>query len=228
MSRPHARLLLASASPRRRELLQLLGLPFEVTQADVDETPTEGEAPLALVARLSAAKAQDAARISSLSASCRPAAAAILACDTIVVFEGAIMGKPRDAAEAAAMLRRLRAREHDVCTAISLLNPGTGLHRTDVALTSLTMRPFTDEEVSAYVASGDPLDKAGAYAIQHAGFRPVAEFRGCYANVVGLPLCHLAKCLRAWGIRPQPGLPARCQAQTGRQCTVFPDILGGE
>jgi septum formation protein len=225
MSRPRARLLLASASPRRRELLKLLGLPFDVTQADIDETAGEGEAPLAFVARLSEAKA-GAALTLSLS-EIDPPAAAIVACDTIVVFEGEIIGKPRDPGQAEAMLRRLRAREHAVYTAVSVLDTDTGRRRADVARTSLTMRAYTDREILAYVASGDPLDKAGAYAIQHAGFHPVAELRGCYANVVGLPLCHLANCLLAWGIQSRPGLPARCQAHAGPTCTVFQDILGG-
>jgi predicted house-cleaning NTP pyrophosphatase (Maf/HAM1 superfamily) len=90
------------------------------------------------------------------------------------------------------------------------------------------MRPYSDAEVAAYVASGDPLDKAGAYAIQNASFHPVAEYRGCYANVVGLPLCHLARSLRTWEIEPLAGLPVRCQAHTGQTCSVFQAILGRE
>jgi len=219
------RLLLASASPRRRELLKLLGLPFDVTQADIDETPAEDETPLALVARLSEAKAQAAGTLRLIGVD-QPTAV-IDACDTIVVYEGDIMGKPRDPDEAQTMLRLLRGREHDVFTAVSLLDVDTDQRRTDVARTSLAMRAYTDEELLAYVASGDPLDKAGAYAIQHTGFHPVAEFQGCYTNVVGLPLCHLSRCLHAWGFDTQSGLPARCQAHTRRTCTVFQDILGG-
>lgn len=220
------RLLLASASPRRRELLKLLGLSFDVTQADIDETPGQGESPLELVARLSEAKAQ-AASMQPRSAETLPTAA-VVGCDTIVVFEGEILGKPRDSVEAEGMLRQLRARDHDVFTAVSLSDMNCGRRRTDVARTRLTMRAYTDEELLAYVASGDPLDKAGAYAIQHAGFHPVSEFTGCYTNVVGLPLCHLSRCLRAWGIDPQPGLPLRCQAHTGQTCSVFQDIIGRE
>jgi MAF protein len=216
MSTVAPRLLLASASPRRRELLGLIGLPFGLTRADIDETPAAGEPPVELVARLSSAKAR-AAR--------RPDAATVLACDTVVVFEGAVMGKPSGPDEATAMLHRLRAREHVVLTAISLLDPKTQHTATDVARTALRMRSYTAEEVAAYVATGDPLDKAGAYAIQHEGFHPVADFDGCYANVVGLPLCHLAVRLRAWGVEPRPGLPDRCQKHTGRHCTVFPSIL---
>jgi MAF protein len=221
MSTPHATLLLASASPRRRELLAILGLAFDVTAADIDETPISGETPLELVTRLGEAKAGAASE-----GLCEAHTPVVLACDTIVAIEGEVMGKPRDSEEAAAMLRRLEGREHQVFTAVSLLDTRSGRRQVDVARTDLTMRTYTEREIDDYVASGDPLDKAGAYAIQHAGFHPVSRFSGCYANVVGLPLCHLARCLRSWGIEPRPGWPGRCQAHTGRSCAVFPRILG--
>jgi MAF protein len=126
------------------------------------------------------------------------------------------------------MLRRLRGRSHSVYSAVTLLETTTGRTMADVAETRVTMRAYTDAEIAAYVASGDPLDKAGAYAIQHAGFHPVAELQGCYANVMGLPLCHLIRCLRAWDVVPplcEISVPAACQDYTGQRCPVHGIIL---
>ena len=228
------RLLLASRSPRRRELLALLGLPFEVTVADVAEDPLANESPAATVVRLSQAKARAACPAcpersrgerSRGTAVC--ADALIIACDTVVALDGELLGKPRDAAEALSVLRRLRGRSHAVFSAVTLLEPAAGRTSSDVAETRLVMRPYSDAEMAAYVASGDPLDKAGAYAIQHPGFHPVADLQGCYANVMGLPLCHLTRGLRAWNIEPPHDVPAACQAHTGRRCPVHATILAG-
>ena len=230
-------MLLASQSPRRRELLALLGLPFEVTVADVAEDPLADESPAATVVRLSQAKARAAC-------SARPECSRgersrgehgrgirpdvlIIACDTIVALDGELLGKPRDAAEALSVLRRLRGRSHAVFSAVTLLEPVDDRTSSDVAKTRLAMRTYTDAEMAAYVASGDPLDKAGAYAIQHSGFHPVAELQGCYTNVMGLPLCHLIRALRAWNIEPPHDVPAACQAHTGRRCPVYATILAG-
>jgi len=219
-------LLLASASPRRRELLALLGLPFDVTVANVDEIPQGDESPTTLVVRLSRDKARAAGERNQVFRK-KPGfgQSVIIACDTVVALDGEILGKPRDAAEAVSMLLRLRGRSHTVCSAVTLLDPATGRVLTGVAETQVTMRAYTDTEVAAYVASGDPLDKAGAYAIQHPGFHPVAALQGCYANVVGLPLCHLVRCLRAWQIEPPRDVPATCQAHTGHHCAVHATIL---
>jgi len=233
-------LLLASASPRRRELLALLGLPFEVTVADVDEDPLTDESPATLAARLSQAKACAAcsgpgpSTAACTSTRCTPTGLTgvptgiVIACDTVVALNGELLGKPRDATEAIAMLRRLGGRFHDVYSAVTLLEPATSRALTDMARTQVAMRAYSDDEIAAYVASGDPLDKAGAYAIQHAGFHPVAENQGCYANVVGLPLCHLARCLRTWKIEPLRHVPTACQAHTGRECKVYAGILNGQ
>ena len=210
-------LLLASQSPRRRELLALLGLPFDVAASDVAEIPRPNELPAALAIRLS----QDKAR-----AACSDALT--IACDTIVALEGELLGKPHDKAEATAMLRRLRGRAHTVYSAITLLDAATGRTLTDLAESHIVMRAYTDAELAAYVASGDPLDKAGAYAIQHAGFHPASDLQGCYANVMGLPLCHLTRCLRAWGINPPHDTPAACQSHTGRHCMVYAGILNNQ
>lgn len=223
-TRRSKRLLLASQSPRRRELLALLGLPFEVTVADVAEDPLADESPAAAVVRLSQAKAR--AACPEQDRGTRPDAL-IIACDTIVALDGELLGKPRDAAEALSVLRRLRGRAHTVFSAVTLLEPIAGRTSSDVAETRLAMRTYTDAEIAAYVASGDPLDKAGAYAIQHPGFHPVAELQGCYANVMGLPLCHLTRALRAWNIEPPHDVPAACQAHTGRRCPVYATILAG-
>jgi septum formation protein len=212
-------LVLASQSPRRRDLLALLGLPFDVTAVDVAETPQPGELPAALVARLSQEKA--CAAVALLDT-------VVVACDTVVALDGDVLGKPCDAAEATAMLRHLRGRPHTVYSAITLLETTTTETLTDVAETCVVMRAYTDAELDAYVASGDPLDKAGAYAIQHAGFHPVAQVQGCYVNVTGLPLCHLTRCLRAWGIEPIRDVPTACQAYTGYACAVYAAILNAD
>jgi MAF protein len=210
--------------------LALLGLPFEVTVADVDEDPLTDESPATLVARLSQAKACAACSGPgpSTAACSSTIALAVIACDTVVALNGELLGKPRDATEAIAMLRRLGGRFHDVYSAVTLLEPATSRALTDMARTQVAMRAYSDDEIAAYVASGDPLDKAGAYAIQHAGFHPVAELQGCYANVVGLPLCHLARCLRTWKIEPLRHVPTACQAHTGRECKVYAGILNGQ
>lgn len=170
------RFILASGSPRRRELLASLGINFSVVKSDIDETQHPGEAPLDYVRRLSIEKAQ------AVAAQVQPGSL-ILAADTVVIHEGEILGKPTDADEARAMLVRLRDRAHTVCTALTLHN-----HLTELTQTEVIMRAYTDAEIEAYIATGDPFDKAGGYAIQHEGFHPVARIEGSYTNVVGLPL----------------------------------------
>ena len=209
-------LLLASQSPRRRQLLALLHLSFEVAVANVAEVPRTDEPPAELVIRLSQAKAHAVATYSD---------AIVIACDTVVALDGEILGKPRDATEATSMLRCLRGRSHTVYSAVALLEPATGRALTGVAATQVTMRPYTNAEIAAYVASGDPLDKAGAYAVQHPGFHPVAALQGCYANVVGLPLCHLTRCLHAWGVEPPCDVPVACQSHTSHRCVVYTTVL---
>jgi MAF protein len=212
-------------------LVALLGLPFDVTTADVSEKPFADESPADIVVRLSQAKARvksNAAIAAATVVGPAVVAAIIVACDTVVALDGEILGKPRDTIEATEMLRRLRGRDHAVYSAVTLLEPGTGRTTTEVAKTHLTMRVYTDAEMATYVASGDPLDKAGAYAIQHPGFHPVASLRGCYANVVGLPLCHLTRSLRSLGVEPPHDVPTACQAHTGRRCRVYGAILAND
>jgi len=212
-------LILASASPRRRELLALTGLAFQVAPAQVDETPLPDESPEAFVRRISWDKAETVAGQRSPGM--------VVAADTIVVDEGRILGKPADAAEARQMLQALRGRSHRVLTAVSVIDPRSGNRLPDLACTDVPMREYGDQEIEGYIASGDPFDKAGAYAIQHAGFRPVNGLRGCYANVMGLPLCHLARTLRRLSVTLPRDVPQACQAHTGYDCPVYQDVLEG-
>jgi len=214
------RLILASASPRRRELLALSGWPFEVCPVAADETPLPHESPRALVQRLSALKARVAAEAIG-------SGAIIIGADTTVAVDKIILNKPAEAAEAFAMLRQLRGRAHSVFTGLTLLNTTSGESVTQVAESSVLMRAYSDEEMQAYVASGDPLDKAGAYAIQHPGFQPVevVAFRDCFANVMGLPLCHVLRVMRRWGDPPTADVPAACQDFIPYTCPVSTQIL---
>jgi septum formation protein len=176
-------LVLASSSPRRRELLRQIGLSFEVAQPDIDETPHPGEPAERYVERLSREKALAIA----VDSSAPPVL--IISADTIVVLDGAIIGKPVDAADAVAMLRHLRGRGHLVHTGVSVRDTATGAISTALTTTEVFMRHYTDSEIEAYVASGEPFDKAGGYAVQDATFHPVERLVGCYTNVMGLPLC---------------------------------------
>jgi len=198
------RLILASGSPRRRELLASLDVDFTVIKSDIDETQHPGEQPYDYVRRLSLEKA------AAVAAKLESAADVVLAADTVVILaadtlgvteSGEILGKPADAADARAILRRLRGRAHIVCTALTVRAPDQTL--TELTRTIVWMRDYTDAEIDAYIATGDPFDKAGAYAIQHDGFRPVARIEGSYTNVVGLPLETLRPMLMAVGISPR-------------------------
>jgi MAF protein len=212
--------VLASGSPRRRDLLTLTGWQVRVKPISVDESPAEGESGEAMTRRLALAKVQvqDA----------DGGEAVVLAADTTVVDDGALLGKPVDAAEARLMLRRLRGRRHVVVTSIAARAPDGTLVE-DTCLSSVPMRAYADDEVERYVASGGPLDKAGGYGIQDGLFEPVdmASFSGCFANVMGLPLCHAVRSMRRLGLRPPTDVPAACQAHTHYACDVYPQILGG-
>ncbi len=210
-------LILASASPRRRELLALLGLPFTVASADVNEGAMEGEPPGVMVMRLSLAKARQVARDRSCGW--------IIAADTVVVSDGRILGKPANQSEATAMLQRMRGQPHVVYSGVVLWNAATGRYASDLAETQVWMRDYSDEEITRYVASSDPLDKAGAYGIQNCDFHPVSRVEGCYASVMGFPLCHLYRLLRRWG-RSLPATPAAaCRAFTGHDCQVYGAVV---
>jgi septum formation protein len=199
-------LILASASPRRRELLSYLGVAFTVLPADIDEsTPADVMNPVEMAQTLAETKARHIAG--------RHPQAAVLGADTIVVLNGEILGKPLDRAEATQTLQCLRGRAHQVITGVSLAYGDWAWN--GHAVTDVFMRDYTDEEIADYIASGDPFDKAGSYAIQDRRFRPVKRCEGCYCNVVGLPIVltqHLLQDanLTVLGLNP-PNLPPECQ-----------------
>jgi MAF protein len=199
-------LILGSSSPRRRLLLERLGLPFSVHSPDVDETALPDESPTDLAVRLARLKAQAIVP--------QAPGALVLAADTVVVLGDVVLGKPRDAEEAIGMLARLRGRQHRVVTGVCLLGPD-GLSRTRRAATAVWMRPYTPEEVKRYANTGQPLDKAGAYGIQDRPFCPVRAIRGCYTNVVGLPLCLVVALLAEAGRSTAPAAVI-CPHRDGR------------
>jgi MAF protein len=211
-------ILLASNSPRRRQLLALTGWKYSVAASDVDESVCPGESPREYVRRL----AEEKARAASQKAH---GERFVIGSDTTVVLDGDILGKPTDADEALHMLRRLRGRTHQVFTGIAVIRLEDGLTRTDVCVTDVPMRAYNEDEMTAYVASGDPMDKAGAYAIQHAWFKPVASMAGCYASVMGLPLCHLARLMRSFGLQALADVPGGCQSALDYACPVYAAIL---
>jgi MAF protein len=213
-------LILASNSPRRRQLLALAGWKFDVVAADVDESQYANESPTDYVLRLAEAKARaiqaDTDQI-------------ILAADTAVVDGIDILGKPTDSSDAIAMLKRLRGHTHQVYTGIALLRQNDGLLLKDLCVTDVPMRDYSDEEILEYVQTGDPLDKAGAYAIQHPQFQPVDHLDGCYASVMGLPLCHVILQMRKMDIQPNTDFFLSCETLLEyRRCPVSNAILSGE
>jgi septum formation protein len=152
----------------------------------------------------------------------------VLAADTTVADGERVLGKPADSAEARAMLRALRGRDHWVYTAIAVFEPATGQMATDLCATQVWMRDYSDAEIETYIASGDPLDKAGAYAIQHEQFHPVERIEGCYACVVGLAICRVVRTMRALGFAPPNDVTSGCQSGLGDACSVFPEGFGGQ
>lgn len=193
---------------------------FHVTSVHIDENPRSGEHPREYVSRLASEKALAASEILHPDS-------IVVAADTTVADGGIILGKPNDAMEAIQMLQSLRGRMHQVYTAIAILPYGSQDPITDVCVTNVTMRNYSNEEVFAYVATGDPFDKAGAYAIQHPRFSPVASIDSCYANVVGLPLCHLTRTLEKNGIVARADVPRNCQRTLNYDCPVYSQILQG-
>lgn len=192
-------LILASASPRRQEILRNAGIPFVVQAADVDETPISGESATECARRLAQKKA---AAIFSQRPGQRPSEL-VLGADTVVVIENQILGKPIDAADAMRMLRLLAGREHLVITGVCLM--GSGGSRSDFVdirceTTRVWMGPLTEEDIRGYVATGEPMDKAGAYAIQGMASRWIPRIEGDYFNVVGLPVALVYEMLRVHGV----------------------------
>jgi septum formation protein len=181
-------LILASSSPRRAELLRAAGIPFEVVPVDVDESVLRLEPPGEHVRRLAREKADAAFTANPL--------AVVLAADTIVLVGGEIMGKPRDADDATRMLRLLSGREHEVLTGLAIV-ARTGAE-VQVARTRVWVNPLNDTEIADYVGTGEPLDKAGAYAIQGLGSKFIDRIQGSYSNVVGLPVALVYRLLKGY------------------------------
>ena len=186
-------LILASGSPRRRQLLEQIGLTFVVRSSDVDESVSPGLTPAQVVESLSARKGE------AVAAEAAPGDL-VLSADTVVALDGAILAQPRDRAGAEDMLTALSGRTHQVYTGVTLLQAGRRL--TEHEVTAVTFRPLSPGEIAAYVSTGEPMDKAGAYGIQGLGALLVERLEGDYFNVMGLPLCRLGEMLAQFGVRP--------------------------
>ena len=197
---PPPQLILASASPRRRELLAQLAIPFTIMPANIDESVMPDEGPWAYTRRVAYAKAQHIAR--------QYPTAVVLGADSVVILEHHILGKPRDPDDALQMLSRLSGRSHTVMTAVAVLHDARHVVCLDVVQTLVRFRPLSRSAMEHYIATGEPMDKAGAYAIQGAAAAFVESWEGCYTNVVGLPLRRTAAFLQALGL-PVPILPER-------------------
>lgn len=210
------KLILASGSPRRNQMLRLFSLPFTTAPAEIDEQKRAGESPLAYVERMAFEKGE--ARDLSEDE-------VVLSADTIVDLEGLVLGKPLDAQDAKRILELMRGRSHRVYTALSLHIGRDGPILSDVFLTEVHMRAYSDEEIQAYIARGDYKDKAGGYAIQDPEFHPVERIEGCYANVMGLPLCHLYLLFRRAGIDVDIDIAQLCQRYNDITCQVYPLML---
>ena len=218
-------LVLASNSPRRRQLISLGGWEPTLISTIVDESTFPSERAEAYVRRLAEMKARAACTIirqENLSGSL------VIGADTAVVSGDEILGKPADADEAWRMLQNLRGRMHQVFTAVAVLNLATDELSGEVCVTDVPMRDYSNEEVQKYIDSGDPFDKAGAYAIQHPVFKPAQDLHGCYANVMGMPLCHLTRLLASYSVHPEGDIAQACQATINYTCPVFQQILSGE
>ena len=186
-SRP---LVLASASPRRADLLRSAGIEFDVFASEVDESAISGSSPADTAKSLALAKAR--------SVAAKRYSVAVLAADTVVALDGVELGKPADAAEATGMLRKLSGQAHTVYTSIAVIVDGE--EWADVVATEVNFRSLSDDEIGRYVASGSPMDKAGGYGIQDSDFAPVESFVGSYTNVVGLPLAATGELLAVAGV----------------------------
>ncbi len=219
-------LVLASASPRRRQILALLELPYSMTVSPVDEDaltrtyagPNEG-----LGQWLAEEKARGALTLPEV------AGRLVITADTTVLLDDAILGKPRDAAHAYELLQTLRARWHRVITGVAagaIINDEPVMRRSR-CVTPVLMRPYSDDEIDAYITSGDPLDKAGAYGIQHPGFQPTERIDGCYLNVVGLPLCTLVKLLAEFDVYPaiDRRTPTSCPCAWSTRCLIAHEVM---
>lgn len=212
-------MILASGSPRRRHLIKAIDMPLRIVASGDDEPePLDNESPRMYVQRMALHKAKYALN--------RTDRDIVLGADTSVAIDNDILGKPVDARQAAQMLEQLRGRPHEVVTGVALMDAETGICTTSAKTSKVYMRMYSDEEISSYIASGEPFDKAGAYAAQDETFRPANQIEGCYPNVIGLPLCEVLTLLdrigvpttfkRGWTI--SPGCP---------ECDYWSEVTAG-
>ena len=215
-----ASLTLASASPRRRELMDLLGLEFAITPADLDEDSLLGESPVEMVERLSRQKA--------LAVAAGMESGLVIGADSTVVFEVQAVGKPVDDDDARRMLRMLSGTTHHVSTGITVVDAASGQILSDAMTSQISLRYLTDQEIDASIASGVPRDKAGAYAVQDTDLRPAADWEGCYNNIVGLPICRLLEMLQELGYLLPDGWTVPDAVACGDDCpTVSAQLQKG-
>ena len=207
-----ASLTLASASPRRRELMKALGLDFTITPADLPEDQIPGESPQEMVQRLSLEKAQAVAA--------NMGSGLVIGADSTVVFEGRAVGKPVDDEEARRMLRELSGTTHHVSTGLTVVDAASGRALSDSMTSQITLRDLTDQEIERSIASGVPRDKAGAYAVQDTELRPAIDWQGCYNNIVGLPVCRLLEMLRELGYQTPAGWTVPSGVVCGEDCLI--------
>lgn len=211
-------LLLASNSPRRKQLLALGNWNFNIVVSDVDESQLADETPKDYVLRLAQAKAL------AVVEKAHPENI-IIGSDTAVVDGNEILGKPKDEMDAVRMLKQLRGHTHQVFTGVAVYHVDGESMLTELCVTDVPMRNYSDDEIQAYVKTGDPLDKAGAYAIQHPDFQPVESMSGCYASVMGLPMCHVLRTLKKLDVYAMADVPLGCQTLLNYQCPVSDEIL---
>ena len=208
------KLILASASPRRAKLLRGLGLAFEVLPSHIEEDEESGARPEETVLRLAQMKAR-ACDVGNSNNGSMPGL--VLAADTVIEFEGQVLGKPSGPDDATAMLMRLAGHRHRVMTAVCVRDTGHRRAVASVVVSEVVMRNFSRKEAREYAAGGEPLDKAGSYAIQGQGARLIAEWSGCYNNIVGLPLCEVARLIQSF----EPSVPidaVSCRLPDGEPC----------
>jgi len=212
---------LASNSPRRREILTWAGWQLETISSNSDESRLEDEAPEQYVRRVANLKSRvDLPKASDSDI--------IISADTIVVFDGMILGKPKNAQDAITMLAAMCAKDHWVMTAIAVRRADEKSARLELCRSKVRMRAYADAEIQSYVESGDPMDKAGAYAIQDCRFHPAEGFAGCMASVMGMPLCHLERLLRQDADYAWTDWPSICQKKLEYTCPVTSRVMTGE
>jgi septum formation protein len=211
---------LASASPRRKEMLAWSDWFINLSPANIDESLFDYELPQNHVIRLAIEKCKTIKSI--------PVDDFVIAADTIVVLDNQILGKPVNENHAYQMLTELRSKPHWVMTAIAIHNGRTEEPLIDLCKSEVKMRNYTDTEIYEYIESGDPMDKAGAYAIQNKDFHPVTDFGGCMASVMGMPLCHLERTLRKFSTYQHTDWPRICQFNLKYNCPITDRVIAGE